>query len=320
MQTTYFDHYTHGWIMKRLMVVMVVLSAHTITGHNQIFDSPQKPLSLGNFALPTALMPSPLFSVGQNIVDKGDVVTYISPTVLRGKNDKKFFYNAFYTLLGITNDLSVFILFPVPVINQEAGIRTSGLGDIIVQGEYSFYNKTDYHSSNQATFIATMYLPSGVLDPVETQEGDDPSLFTGFGATSFFFGATWSRTTYDWYSFMSGGGLITRSNAGNKIGNAAVFQAGIGKNLRYYDDKILVGMIEFDGVNFKRDRFFNAKNQNSGGTTMYIGPSLYLATQNTIFQMGFQIPFYQKLNGSQPKNSFLVSVSFAWLMRHKSTE
>lgn len=250
--------------------------------HSQIFDP--KPLSLGNFALPTALMPSPLFSVGQNIVDKGDVLGYLNPIFLSGKNDKKFFYNEIYSLVGLTNTLSVFILFPVPVINEEAHVRTTGFGDIIVQAEYALYNKSDYHSVNQATAIASVYLPSGILEPSKTFISLHPP-FTGFGSTGFFIGGTWSRVTYDWYTFVSGGGLITTKANGNKIGNSALYQAGIGKNLKYFNNKILMGMIEFDGTSFKKDKLRGAIDPNSGGTTMYIGPSLYLATQNTIFQM-----------------------------------
>lgn len=298
-------------MMKRIILLLSIIQY--IHPHNQIFEP--KPLSLGNFALPTALMPSPLFSLGQNIIDQGDVVGYVNPILLRGKNDKKFFYNEWYALLGLTSQLSVFILFPVPVINEEAHVRTSGFGDIVVQGEYAFYNKSDHHSANQATAIATVYLPSGILEPVRSGFSQH-APFTGFGATAFFLGGTWSRTTYDWYSFVSGGGLITTAHNGNKVGNSAFYQAGLGKNLKYYDDKILVGMIEFDGISFKKDKLMGHIDPDSGGTTMYIGPSLYLATQNTIFQMGFQIPFYQKLNGNQAKTSFVVSVSFAWLMRH----
>jgi hypothetical protein len=286
---------------------------HYIHPHSPIFEP--KPLALGNFALPTALMPSPLFSVGQNIVDKGDVVGYLNPILLRGKNEKKFFYNEWYALLGITNQLSVFILFPVPVINEEAQLRTTGFGDIIVQGEYAFYTKSDYHCVNQATAIATIYLPSGILEPVKSGFSQH-APFTGFGSTAFFLGGTWSRTTTDWYSFISGGTLITTSHTNNKVGNSLSYQAGIGKNLGYRTDKVLTAMLEYTGISFKRDTLMGHIDRDSGGTVMYLGPSLYLATQNTIFQMGFQIPFYQKLNGNQAKNSFLISVSFAWLMRH----
>jgi hypothetical protein len=302
--------------MKKRALIILLFINHISEGHTQIFEP--KPLEFGNFVLPTALMPSPLFSLGQNIVDKGDVLSYVNPILLRGHNDKKFFYNEMYTLVGLTDTLSLFILFPVPVINQEDHIRTSGFGDIIVQGEYAFYTKSDYHSANQATAIATIYLPSGILEPVKSGFSQH-APFTGFGAPAFFLGGTWSRTTYDWYSFISGGGLITTRtrNNRNKVGNSVLYQAGIGHNLKYYNDKILVGMIEFDGISFKKDKLMGQIDPDSGGTTMYLGPSLYLSTRNTIFQMGFQIPFYQKLNGNQAKNSFLISVSFAWLMRHE---
>lgn len=300
-------------IKRRLIFISTILISSAYP-HTTIFEP--KPLSLGNFALPAALMPSPLFSVGQNIIDQGDVLTYVNPVILRGKNNKKFFYNEIYTLVGITELSSLFILFPVPVINQENGLRTSGFGDIILQGEYAFYNKSDHHSVNQATAIATIYLPSGILEPVRSGFSQH-APFTGFGSPAFFVGGTWSRVTYDWYNFISGGGLFTTQHNGNKVGNSTLYQAGIGRNLKYYDDKILMGMVEFNGISFKKDTLMGHIDPDSGGTTMYVGPSLYLSTPNTIFQMGFQIPFYQKLNGNQAKTSFVISVSFAWLMRHQ---
>lgn len=297
--------------MKRAILFLTIFQySHP---HTHIFEP--KPLPLGNFALSTALMPSPLFSLGQNIVDQGDVLSYLNPILLQGKNDKKFFYNEIYTLLGLTDQLSVFILFPVPVINEEAHVRTSGFGDIIMQGEYAFYNKSDYYSATQATAIASVYLPSGILEPVHSGFSQH-APFTGLGSTAFFLGGTGSYITYDWYTFISGGGLMTTRHNGNKVGSSASYQAGIGKNLKYFDDKILMGMIEFDGISFKKDTLMGRIDPNSGGTVMYLGPSLYLATENTIFQMGFQIPCYQKLNGIQAKNSFQISISFAWLMRH----
>ncbi|GMU19471.1 MAG: hypothetical protein AMXMBFR12_06630 [Candidatus Babeliales bacterium] len=304
-------------MIKSWFIFLNVIFIFPIYPHTTIFEP--KPLSLGNFALSAALMPSPLFSVGQNIIDQGDVLTYLNPVTLRGKNNKKFFYNEIYTLVGITEFSSLFILFPVPVINQENGLRTSGLGDIIVQSEYAFYNKSDYHSANQATAIATIYLPSGILEPVRSGFSQH-APFTGFGSPAFFVGGTWSRVTYDWYSFISGGELITTQHDGNKVGNSTLYQAGIGRNLKYYDDKILMGMVEFNGISFEKDKLMGHIDHDSGGTTMYVGPSLYLSTPNTIFQMGFQIPFYQKLNGNQAKTSFVISISLAWLMRHEKEE
>lgn len=304
--------------MGKLLAGLLLLSG-SVYAHSSLWDVPTrdiKPLPIGNFALSTALMPSPLFSLGQNIVDRGDVVGYISPNILHGKQDKNFFYNEIYTLFGISNSLSFFILFPVPAIYEQEQVKVSGFGDIIMQAEYAFYNRSDYHSLTQATAVASLFLPSGVFDATQIDILSHHAPFIGLGSTGFFVGGTWSRTTYDWYTFISGGSLLTTAHNENKIGRSLFYQAGIGRNLTYYDDKILMAMLEFDGISFKRDRLQGVINPDSGGTIMYLGPSFYLATTNTIFQMGFQIPCYQKLNGTQAKNSFLISISFAWLMRH----
>ncbi len=297
--------------------ILLLFLPHALMGHTATVDP--KPLPLGNFALPTALMPSPLFSLGQNIVDKGDVLEYLNPILLSGKNKKNFFYNEIYSLVGLSNYASVFFLIPVPVINRENGLKTTGFGDMILQGEYAFYTKSTLESAIQATAIVTVYLPSGILEPIKSGFSQH-APFTGFGATAFFLGGTWSRTTTDWYSFISGGTLVTTSHSDNKVGNSVSYQAGIGKNLGYRADKVLAGMIEFTGVTFKRDKLMGHIDPDSGGTVMYLGPSFYMATPKTIFQMGFQIPFYQKLNGLQAKNSFQISISFAWLLRHRDEQ
>lgn len=301
-------------VMNKSLALTLLLSAHALTPHTAIIDP--KPIPIGNFALPTALMPSPLFSLGQNIVDRGDVLGYLNPILLSGKNKKNFFYNELYSLVGLSDYLSVFFLIPVPVITRENGLKTTGFGDMILQGEYAFYTKSTLESAVQATAIATIYLPSGILEPVKSGFSQH-APFTGFGSTAFFFGGTWSRTTTDWYSFISGGTLVTTSHAENKVGNSVSYQAGIGKNLGYRTDKVLTAMVEFTGITFKRDKLMGHIDPDSGGTVMYLGPSFYMATPHTIFQMGFQIPFYQKLNGLQAKNSFQISISFAWLLRHE---
>lgn len=297
-------------------LIILLFSPSLLCAHTALVDP--KPLPIGNFALPTALMPSPLFSLGQNIVDKGDVLGYVNPIYLSGKNGKRFLYNEIYTLVGITNYLSVFFLLPVPVINRENGLKTTGFGDMILQTEYAFYNKSTFDAAIQATAIGTIYLPTGILEPVRSGFSQH-APFTGFGSTAFFLGGTLSRTTIDWYTFISGGGLITTTHADNKVGNSVAYQAGIGKNLGHYNDKIIIAILEFDGVTFKKDKLAGHIDPDSGGTIMYLGPSLYLATRNSIFQMGFQVPVYQKLNGVQAKNSFQISISFAWLLRHEET-
>ncbi len=271
-----------------------------------------EPLSRGNFVLPISQQPSPLFSFGQNIVDQGDKIGYLNPIFLAGRSKKRFFYNEIYFLYGLTDRLSIFGLLPAPVISKQDDVRNSGFGDIIVQMEYALFDKRTDASITQSTIVGSIYLPSGIM---QTDEADTISVhapFTGNGAVSFFLGGTLSHTTIDWYCFSSIGGLITR-HAGQrgKIGNSFLYQTGIGHNLGRYNDKIVMFLLEIDGVWSAKDIICDEVDFNSGGNIVYIGPVFYYANENTIFQAGFQIPAIQNLKGIQAKNSFLLSVSWA---------
>lgn len=276
-------------------------------------------LPLGNFALPTALQPSPLFSFGQNIVDTHDQLGYISPFYYKGKKDKFYFFNDWYFLYGLSDSTSVFVLINVPVIHHENNLKKSGFGDTIIQGEYAFINKQTAYSSRQATLVASVYLPSGVMEPSRLGPGLAPhNPFTGTGSPSFFFGTTANYTNFDWYVFGSCGGLITTTHKESKVGNSIYYQAGVGHNLKYYNDKILLLLFEFDGTRTQKNKLMGIINPNSGGTTIYFGPSLYYATKHFIFQIGAQAPIYQRLNGIQPTISYLFSISFTWVFHHET--
>lgn len=276
------------------------------------FLAMEGPMPIGNFALPISQQPSPLFSFGQNIVDQGDKIGYISPIFLAGDDTKRFFYNEFYFLYGITDRLSIFGLLPAPVINKQNGVRVSGLGDIILQLEYSILDKRTETSMTQATIVGSMYLPTGIMQTDETDIISVHAPFTGNGSISFFLGGTLSHTTIDWYSFASMGGLIT-THAGHrgKIGNSFFYQAGIGHNLGRYCDKIMMLILEIDGIRSGHDIICDDIDLDSGGNIVYVGPTFYYSNVDTIFQAGFQIPVIQNLKGVQAKNSFLVSVSYA---------
>lgn len=271
-----------------------------------------EPMQIGNFALPISQQPSPLFSFGQNIVDRGDKIGYINPIFLSGHENKRFFYNELYFLYGITDRLSIFGLLPAPVISKQDDVRVSGFGDIILQLEYSVLDKRTATSMTQATIVGSIYLPTGIMQTDETDIISAHAPFTGNGSFSFFIGGTLSHTTIDWYSFTSMGGLVTtRAGHRGKIGDSFFYQAGVGHNLGRYCDKIMMLLVELDGVRTTRDILCDAIDLNSGGNIVYVGPAFYYSNEDAIFQAGFQIPVIQNLKGVQAKNSFLVSVSFA---------
>ncbi len=274
------------------------------------------PFPIGNFALPISQQPSPLFSFGQNIIDKHDALGYMNPIYFRGKN-KKFFLNEIIGIYGISDEASLFIEIPAPVVNKENNLFSSGFGDIIIQGEYAYFDKRNQVSVTQATVVGSIYLPSGVLE-ASNQGPDLPphAPFTGLGSTAFFLGGTSQHTNINWYMFTSLGGLITTTHKQTKLGNNVLYQAGLGRNITHLKDQILMLLFEFDGIYAQRDKLLGIKDPNSGGNTLYFGPVLYYANKRLIFQAGLQVPVYQKLFGIQSKISYQLSISVAWLFNH----
>lgn len=274
------------------------------------------PAPIGNFALPMSQQPSPLFSFGQNIIDRHDALGYINPIYFRGKN-KKFFFNELYGLYGITDELSIFIQLPAPVISRDNNLFSSGFGDILIQGEYAYFDRRSDTAISQATVVASIFLPTGIFEASKENPNTSPHIpFTGFGTTAFFLGGTAQHTTQSWYTFTSVGGVITTKNKNSRLGNSVLYQAGIGRNITPLDNKILMVLLELDGIATTKDKLEGFTDLSSGGNVIYFGPCLFYSTKRLIFQAGFQIPVYQKLNGFQSKISYQLSFSVAWLFNH----
>lgn len=276
-------------------------------------------IPIGNFALPVSLQPSPLFSFGQFIINADDKILFVNPIYLKGKN-KSSFENETILLYGLSDNASIFGLLPAPVLNDENGVETANFGDILIEYEYAFINATRVYDEIQSTIVASIFLPTGILELEREGEAEpDIESQSGFGSTSFLLGWTCSYMSVDWYTFVSAGGVLTTSRKDKtKLGDSVLYQAGIGRNLKHLDRKILLLLFEMDGIYSKRDQILGIINPNSGGNVIWFGPSLYYSDPRFIFQIGIQVPIYQKLNGIQTKDNYLFSVSFAWLFNDEN--
>ena len=163
----------------------------------------------GNIALPTSQQTAPLFSFGQNLVDKGDILAFAEIDYLKGKN-QTFAEVIPSFLYGINDNLALFIAAPIATKFNVNKHCSSGLEDMYVLLEYAFHNKETLRYNNQATVLASVSLPTG-----STKK--NPS--TGLGSPSFFLGTTQSHLGIDWYIFASQGILLTTSHHNTKVGN-----------------------------------------------------------------------------------------------------
>lgn len=268
-------------------------------------------LKVGNFALPASQEIAPLFSFGQHVIEKGVLQAYSYVSWLKGKKQENLLI-APSLLYGITDELSFFINIPVYITNKVDNKKSTGISDISGTFEYAYYNTNSLTASNTFTVLAALSLPTGSNSFSLSTDFNSKIPSTGFGSTSFFLGTTFAHLAIDWYVYTSYGVILTTSKNNNKIGNEFLYQFGFGKNIPTSPKWIFTWIIECNGYYDQHDRIGKIIDPNSGGNSIYIGPSLWLSSEKYIFQAGISFPAYQNLFGCQNKNDFWAILSIAY--------
>lgn len=263
----------------------------------------------GNFALAISQRPRPLFSFGQNMVDQGDFLASEVMVFMPG-NRRSEFVNAVTFLYGFTDYFHAFVCIPGPVYRKVDTIKATKLGNINIQAEYQFMQKETTTSALKATVYANIFTSTGILVEPSPVNFSHYEINNAIGA--FLLGTIWYYTAIDWYGFMAVANLFPFKKNDIQLGQNFFFQSGIGHNLGIYDDKILFLLLEFYIVRNQHNIVSGLRDINSGGITMFLGPSFWYSTERIIFQTGIDIPVLQKLNGDQPKSTFYGSIALTY--------
>lgn len=262
----------------------------------------EKPPKIGNFSLPTSQQPAALFGFGGNIIDKGEIQLFFFADEFVGK--RKMTIDLIPSVLfGITDEWSVFFSAPFTPELRDGTERSSGLEDFFIQLEYAFYNKSTKAYVDQATLLANITVPTGSIHKKPP---------TGFGSPSLFLGGTFYRTWVDWFVFTANGAVLTSSDHGTKFGDQFLYQMGVGRNFFTPKGWIYAWMVEVDGQYNKRNRVDGTIDNNSGGNTIYVTPSLWISSKDMLLQFGVSLPVNQNLFGIQRKFDYAFNLNFGW--------
>lgn len=267
-------------------------------------EKPKKvePPKIGNFSLPSSQQPSGLFGFGANVIDKDEIQLSFFADEFIGKRRATIDLIP-SVLFGITDELSVYFIFPLTPLFKDGHKRSSGFEDFAVQFEYAFYNRSTSTYVDQATILGNIMFPTG------STHKHPP---TGFGSPSFFVGSTFYRMYVDWFLFVMPGALLTTSNHGTKLGEQFLYQCGIGRNFYTPKGWIYAWMIEVDGQYSKKNRIHGDIDPNSGGNVIYATPSLWISSKSILMQFGVSFPITQNLFGKQHKFDYALNFNFAW--------
>lgn len=282
---------------KRLFFIMI------LTGVLSYAEDKGEDVKEGNLALPTSQQPVGLFGFGQNIVDKGDILGFMTMYYQSGRRKKLIdLYPAI--LYGITDRCSLYASVPVTPKYQEDQDKSSGIEDIFAQIEYLFYKKESPRDALWASVLGSIELPTG-----STKKYPE----TGSGSVSFLLGATLAYWSVEWYWFVSPFAHVTAKHKGTKLGNIFYYQGGVGRNLVGDPDGwIVTPMIEFFGILAKRDVLRGQIDQTSGENAFYVGPTLWTSTKRFVGQAGVLFAIAQKYNKYQYKDKYFFGVTMAW--------
>jgi hypothetical protein len=246
-------------------------------------------------------LPGPLFGIGQNIVPKNSA--FISGIVYQTKGQNQLDLTELWfprVLYGIRDDFSIQLTVPTALRVREGEYESTGLEDIRLSLEYEFYHKEYNHDSMfRATVLGAFFFPTGSLIKVPP---------TGFGSSSFFTGETMAYFSETWYFFNSNFMHLTGTKNNIKFGDRFIYQGGMGRNARFFNNLLITLLLEYTGFLEQRDVVNNIVDTNSGGNTLFLGPSLYIATETVYFQCGIIFPILQQLNGCQSASSYIWGV------------
>lgn len=264
------------------------------------FSNVQAPPNEGNFSLSASQEVGPLFSFGQTLIGKNVLQAYIFPSCLKVTRGNYTQLGA-SLLYGVTDDLAVMLTLPWGLSYADKHNRSSGLGDVSVQGEYAIYSMTNADYETQATLVASLSLPTG------SALKNPP---TGYGSTALFGGFTYNRYYVNWLWFISPGVLVTTTHDGIHSGQSYFYQAGLSHTISVSPGKyIFSGLLELDGQYSDKNRYFKEADPDSGGTVIFLSPSLWWSNKNYIIQLGVSVPIAQHLNGAQSKNEYYLLLS-----------
>lgn len=257
------------------------------------------PPSIGNFALPPSQQPGPLISLGQTLV---------------GRNQQQFAYNVdepfrnqdAWWVFGISDSTAFYFDFPIAVDNGEQFNPTfSGFKKVTFQLEHALYSAGDAKHQDQATVVGALYVP--LTEKVLS------GLPSGFGSPAVLLGATYARTTVDWYSFISPGVRLMTADHNVRLGTEYLYQAGLGRVLLSASDKyIFMTLMELNGQYTEKAAEFGLIRPNTGGNIVTLTPSLSFETPSVIVQVGVGFPVVHHLNGVQGYADYTFSMCVQW--------
>ncbi len=217
-----------------------------------------------------------------------------------------------WTLFGIVPLLDKTMELDMPSGRSKRNVK--GLGDITTMVRYAAYSKDQLGSTVRIAPFAGIEMPTGTDDEQDRFGRLPGSLQLGSGAWNPLIGvvATAQSLEKEWAVSAS----YKFNNAANNFERGDEARLDLSYHRRVWIGGPTDGLphffnagVESNGVWQGKNRNNGQKDPNSGGTTLYLAPTLQYVTQRAITEVALQLPVMQNLNGNALKQDFIFTLS-----------
>lgn len=233
--------------------------------------------------------PNPLFSIGHNIQKKGHGFIRCFAYRIKKSEERSSFvtHNGLY--YGITDTLTVNIRIPGLKYPKSPPLKSAGVGNVHLQGEWAFYNHFDKNCLSQATVVGTVRIPNSNVQVVTIDTAPSPN---------FLLGATTSNWSDTWHTYGDVAVNLMTTYKGSKLGNQFYYDLGVGRIV--YSKKLDRGglmyvelLIDINGTYSRPNTVNRQPDLLTGSIVTYLGPTFRFSLPNFVVLGGIQYPIGQ---------------------------
>ena len=223
---------------------------------------------------------------------------------------------------GVTRNFALFGVLPyadkrlsMNMGSQDIHRSQAGFGDAMFMGRYTAYeDNASGHTFRIAPFL-------GVKAPTGSDHASDhlgrlpPMLQPGSGSWDWQGGVVGSYQSLDWVGDVQ---LAHQANGeANGFRAGAVTRLDLSVQRRIWPATLgegvpgfLYGGLEANLIHVAKDRANGADDPNSGGTTLFLTPTVQYVTRKWVLEAGIQVPVSQHLNGTALRNNYILTTGF----------
>ena len=209
-------------------------------------------------------------------------------------------------LYGIAGNFILGVNVPFLDVEMDSATGTmmdeKGVGDITLIAKYRFWQHDLKAYTDRISGIFGLELPSG--DDALSSHSLDPILGMVFTHQSL------NRSGRVWEIDADVLYMVSTEARDVDLGDTFRYDFAFGYQLwpGETSDRLLMGILELNGIYSEQDWMSGSSDSNSGGHKLYLSPGLAFVAKRFIIEAGAKIPVIQELNGNQLEEDFSLSL------------